>query len=245
MRKITKLTILGLCSAVLLAVVALLLSAVSASATPNGTLATTVDGITVTPTTIDWLPAGGGTGGIATTAPTNVTYTGGGPLLPGSTGLIKDLIFSDPLPVMDFMTFTGHSNLHFDLFGIGAGVANTLCPNTFDPNDPVCSFFLGSPFILHAGSAGTTLTLNVFGLARDASATSSAWQGGFSFDFAGETPFDLQGQFLGTGTITSPHSGAFVDRVGQQPVPEPATMLLVGSGLLGLVGYGRKKFFKK
>jgi hypothetical protein len=165
-----------------------------------------------------------------------VTYVGGGPLLPGATGTIKDLTFGAPTPIVDFMTFAGHPNLHYDLNSVGPGVANTACPDVFDPTAPVCGVVAGSPFVLRSGFGGTTVTLAAFGTARDASATVSNWLGTFSVDFAGETPQDLQQRFLASGSITSGHSGSFV----VTPIPEPATVALMGAGLVFVGLFGRR-----
>ena len=45
----------------------------------------------------------------------------------------------------------------------------------------------------------------------------------------------------GIGTTYNPPDPHY----GSQPVPEPATMILMGAGLIGLIGSKRKRFFKE
>lgn len=230
---ITKSAFGGLCTAA--AVLTLLTLAPAAGATVIGHLDVancSGGGVTVTATSIDWVPpVDGTTGCVITGVNTSVTYSGG-TLGSGATGTITDLGPSNPLPVTDFLTFSTAPGLHFDLTTLGPGPSNTSCTGVLNPNAASCAVFPGSPFILQSTATGTSVTLSASGVARDSSATISNWIGAFTTQIAGITPAQIQATILSGGSVTSTFSGDFAITV----VPEPSTLGSMALGALLVAG---------
>ncbi len=67
----------------------------------------------------------------------------------------------------------------------------------------------------------------------------------FSFGSTGLFTIHLENDFFGAPGSTVIDATLTYVTADSAPVPEPSTILLLGAGLLGLVGYNRKRFSKK
>ena len=226
-------------STIVIAIFAAMLLSTPAKGNPAGTLNVgncPGGGMNISNLVIDFtLPVGGGNGCTETTSGTNISYTGGGPLVSAVSGTIKDLTTTS---LLDFMTFDGNPNLHFDLTSVGPGSGNANCVGLILFQS--CSPSGSNPLILTLTATGTSISLTASGVARDLSAGSSTWTGVFTTQIVGQTPRQIQLTLLGGGTISSTYSGNFTVAAASQ-VPEPTTILLLGTGLAGIAAKVRKR----
>jgi hypothetical protein len=175
-----------------------------------------------------------------------VSGTGSFAGLGGTTGTIADLNSTDqpvnaPFTLENFLTFDAQPTWDLTLGFItpGAGTA-AGCTSAAGA---VCTPFVGSPFtIVNLVGGGSSVALAVRGTISDGSGDpASNFVGTFTTQFSDMTADELITLIAQQGFVQSSHSAEFRATITPEVIPEPATLLLLGTGLVTAYGARRRQ----
>ncbi len=184
----------------------------------------------------------------------NTGNTGSFASLNNTTGTILDLneMVQTPgvpfAPLVGFLTFASAPTIRLDLTSIDVGsFTSTDCfapPAAGQTCTPPVGFGGGvgtNPFNLNNTTATTsTASITFHGNAvNTTTGETSNFIGVFSSQFT--VPYQTLLQDIAAGMTVSTSYSATVTTTAASTVPEPATMILLGSGLIGIFVIGRKR----